>query len=191
MSSRVDRTNRTVLAVLGLVLLAAGGLGLARSLSWIGEDTTTGSVLPRDSTPAWTTEWWFWPAIGVGALVVAVLCAWWLVSQVSTERLGHLEVDPSRSGGDTWLKASSIAEAVQDEVEGYPGVSDARMQLLGTPGRHRHRLVVSLTDRADVDSVRQRLTSRTIPNIHRALDFDHPELEIELVLAPRERRRLS
>ena len=41
--------------------------------------------------------------------------------------------------------------------------------------------------RADIDSVRAQLTARTIPNIQRALDFESPELDIELVLAPRER----
>lgn len=187
MTTRVDRTNRVLLALLGTALLAAGGLGLARSLGWINKAPTTQSVLPPVASPAWAEDWWFWPAVAATALVVALLCLWWLLAQASRERLRHLEVDPSRAGGDTWLSAAPIAEAVEREVESYPGVGNARMQLLGTPGRHRHRLVVSLTDRADIDSVRAQLTARTIPNIQHALDFDQPNLEIELVLSPRER----
>ena len=187
MPTRVDRTDRLVLALLGTALLAAGGLGLARSLHWIGSASTTGSVLPRDATPAWVEGWWFWPAVAATALLVALLSLWWLVAQASTERLRHLEVDPSRAGGETWLRAAPLADAVEQEVSRYPGVDSARMQLLGTPGRHRHHLVVSLTDRADIDSVCAQLTAHTIPNLHDALDFDHPNLEIELVLSPRER----
>lgn len=189
MTTRVDRTNRVLLALLGTALLAAGGLGLARSLGWIGPVAAEGGILPPDAAPAWAEDWWFWPTVAAIAFVVALLCTWWLFAQASTERLRHLDVDMSRPGGDTWLHAAPLAEAVEDEVNSIPGVDSARMLLLGTPGDHRHRLVVSLNDRADIDSVRAQLTAQTIPNIQNALDFDDTKLDIELVLAPRERPR--
>lgn len=189
MTTRVDRSNRVLLGLLGTALLAAGGLGVARSLGWIGPVATTDGVLPPDAAPAWAGDWWFWPAVAAIAFVIALLCLAWLVAQASTERLRHLEVDPSRAGGDTWLRAAPIAEAVEGEVTRIPGVDNAKMQLLGTPGRHRHRLVVSLNDRADIDSVRAQLTAHTIPNVHQALDFDDTKLDIELVLASRDRPR--
>ena len=187
MSTRVDRSNRVLLGLLGTALLAAGGLGLARSLGWIGPVATTDGVLPLDAAPTWAEDWWFWPAVAAIAFVVALLCLRWLVAQASTERLRHLDVDLSQPGGDTWRHAAPLAEAVEDEVTRIPGVDNAKLQLLGTPGRHRHHLVVSLNDRADIDSVRAELTAHTIPNLHHALDFDDTKLEIELVLAPRGR----
>ena len=109
MATKVDRTNRVLLALLGTALLAAGALGLARSLDWIGPAVPTASVLPPDASPAWAEDWWFWPAVAATALVLCLLFLWWLLAQASSERLRHLEVDPSRAGGDTWLSAAPIA----------------------------------------------------------------------------------
>lgn len=188
MNTRVDRTNRVLLALLGTILLALGGLGLAGSLELIGPASNSGSVLPPDAAPAWAQDWWFWPAVAAIALVVTVGSAWWLVGQLRSDRLRHLDVDPRSAGGDTWMHAAPIAEAVENEVNSFPGVDSAKMSLLGTPDRHRHRLVVSLNDRADIDSVRSQLTTRTVPNIAQALDFDNPKLDIVLVLARSERQ---
>lgn len=190
MTATVDRVNRVVLALLGLALLVGGGLGLARSMGWLGTSPTGAPVLPPGARLAIVAQWWFWPAVCAVCAVVGLLCLWWLVAQLHSERLRHLEVDAARDGGDTWLRAGAISEAVEEEVERFPGVRSARMTLLGDPGRHRHRLVVNLTDRADVEAVRSQLTTRTIPNVRQALDFEDPQLDIELVLAPRERRRL-
>lgn len=191
MTYRIDRTNRVLLALLGTTLLVAGGLVLARSLGLLGSMSAAEPVLPAEVVAPVADSPWFWAAVAAIALVIALLSLWWLVAQTSRDRLRHLEVDPTRSGGETVLRAASIADAVEQEVESYPGVDRCTMQLIGKAGRHRHRLVVSLTDRADIDSVRSQLTARTIPNIRRALDFDDPEMDIELVLAPRRRRQLQ
>lgn len=190
MGTRVDRANRVILALLGTALLALASLGLARSLGWLGQSPPAEPLLPADGAVAATDAWWVRPAVAALAFALALLCVRWLVAQAQRERVRHLEVDPSRNGGDTWLRTAGLAEAVEAEVEGYPGVDSARMTLVGTSGRHRHRLVVTLSDRADINAVRALVTSTTIPHLHRALDFDPPDVDVELVLAPRERRQL-
>lgn len=189
MSTAVDRANRILLGLLGLALLAGGALGLARSLGWIAGSTNE-PVLPAGTVLTISDEWWFWPAVAAVCLALVLLCLWWLLAQVRSDRVRQLEVDPTRTGGETWLRSGAVEQAVVDEVEGITGVRGARMALLGSPEQHRHRLVVDLTDRADVDAVRDQLTTRIIPDVRHSLDFEDPQLEIELVLAPGERRRL-
>jgi hypothetical protein len=190
MNTAVDRVNRILLALLGLALLVGGALGLARSLGWLGDAPTADPVLPAGAGLTISDEWWFWPAAVALCLLLVLLCLWWLLAQLRTDRLRQLEVDRTRAGGETWLRTGAIEEAVAGEVATIPGVSSARMAIAGAPERHRHRLVVDLTDRADIDAVRSELATRTIPNIRQALDFEDPEVDIELVLAPGERRRL-
>jgi hypothetical protein len=188
MSTRVDSVNRIILALLGTALLALAALGVARGLGRLGQAPPSQPLLDAERVLA--GDWWVMPVVAVLALVLALLSLRWLVAQVTRERLRHLEVDATRSGGDTWLRTAAIAEAVEREVQSHPGVAKARMTLEGRPSRHRHRLVVTLTDRADIPAVRQGLTATTIPQLRRALDFDQSEIDVEFVLAPRERRRL-
>lgn len=192
MGSRVDSVNRVVLALLGLTLLALAALGLARGLGLLGVYPPTEPLLADGVLPdAWADGWWAVPSIIALALVLALLSLRWLLHQLSRDRVRHLEVDPTRRGGETWLRAPAVAEAVEQEVEKIPGVDSATMRLTGTAGRHRHRLVVNLNDRADVAAVRSSLTTTTVPQIRRSLDFEQPDVDVELVLAsPRERRRL-
>jgi hypothetical protein len=191
MGSRVDLVNRVVLAVMGTALIALAALGLARGLGRMGAAPSSDPILADDrSLPAWADAWWVVPSITALALILALLSCRWLLEQLRRDGVRQLEVDPTRRGGDTWLRAPALAEAVEQEVERLPGVESAAMRLTGTRGRHRHRLVVTLNDRADVPAVRSSVTTTTVPRIHRCLDFEQPDVDVELVLAPRERRRL-
>lgn len=191
MPSRIDRVNRSMLVLLGLVLLLGGAAALALSLGAFGAARSHQPVLPAEASRFIRDNPWFWWAVGALCVVVALLALRWLIGQLHTSRLNFLDVEPDRSQGETVLRAGAIADAVEHEVAGYPGVQGASMRLAGTPARHRHRLTVDLDDRADITAVRRRLTTQTVPNLRRALDFDDPALDIRLVLAPRQRRRIS
>ena len=191
MSSRVDQANRTLLILLGLLLLLGGGAGLALSFGAFGAQNAATPVIADELSRFIADNWWYWWAVAALATIVALIMVRWLLAQLHTSRLSHLDVEPDRSNGETVLRGGAIADGVEHEVRGFLGVKDASLQLQGNPASHRYHLTVDLDPRADVDAVRGRLTTHTVPNIRRALDFEDPVIAIRLVLADRTRRRLS
>lgn len=191
MSSRIDQANRTLLIMLGLLLLLAGAAGLALSFEAFGAGAADSPVIPDRLSQFIADNPWYWWAVAAVAIVVALLTLRWLIAQLHTTRLSHLDVEPDRTNGETVLRGGAIADGVEHEVQGFLGVQDASLRLQGTPASHRYHLTVDLDDRADVDAVRTRLATQTVPNMRRALDFEEPAIDILLVLADRNRRRLT
>ncbi|MBA2699773.1 MAG: alkaline shock response membrane anchor protein AmaP [Nocardioidaceae bacterium] len=191
MNSGVDRVNRTLLVMVGLLLLLAAVAALALGWGWFGGTTAGEPVIPDAFSTFIRNNPWYWWAVAALCVVVALLMLRWMIAQLHTSRLTHLDVEADRRDGETVLQAGAIADAVENEVNGFLGVSGASMRLLGTPSNHRHQLIVVLDERADIDAVRSRLSRQTVPNFRQALAFDDPRLDIRLVLAPRQRRQLS
>ncbi len=191
MTSRIDRINRGVLAIVGLVLLLAGALALVLGTSLFEINRADKAVIPGGVSTFIGDNPWYWWALAAGCVVVALLLLQWLIAQFHTNRLPRLNVEPDRSDGETVLEAHAISDAVESEVEAISGIRSASMRLLGTQSSHRHQLTVLLDERADINAVRSRLSRQTVPNLRRALDFDGPQLDIRLALPARRRRRVA
>ncbi len=190
MNSRVDRVNRALLALVGLVLIVLGALVLALGWSVFGTDRADEPVIPAGMTTFIHDNPWYWWAVAAACVVIGFLTLRWLVTQLRTSSLSELAVEPDRSDGETVLEAGAISDAVEHEVETMSGVRGASMQLLGQRSKHRHKLTVLLDERADINAVRSRLSRQTVPNLRQALDFDDPQLNIRLALPARRRRRV-
>lgn len=188
MSTRVNAANRTVLTVLGLFLLAAGVVGLIVSLGGYGAARSTGPVLPEQVRSFAAEQPWFWWAVAAGCGVVALLALRWLLAQLSTDRVGHLDLTEDDREGLTTLHAGAVTAAVEAEVRAVRGVSGASAHLRGQ-GRQRLALTVDLTDRADIAEVRRHLEEETVPHLRQALDDPAFGVEIELRPGARESTR--
>ena len=181
MSSRANTTNRTVLIVLGLLLAAAGVLGLVLSRGGFGEDEATRPVLTDELRDVAADSWWFWPALAALCLVLAFLGLRWLLAQVRTDRLGHMDFTDDARDGTTNVDAAAITRALADEVDDLPGVSGASARLRARHGP-RMDLVVDLTRRADVARIRSQLETEVVPRLRQALD--DPQLPVSIQLRP-------
>ena len=181
MSTHARTLNRTALVVLGLVLLAAGVLGVVLSTGGFGERRSTSAVVPEDLRTVAADSWWFWPALAVVALVLAYLGWRWLTAQVRTDRLRQVDLTDNPREGTTTVDSSAVTRALADEVDDLPGVSDAAAHLRGH-GDPQVDLVVELTRRADVALVRQRLETEVVPRLRQALD--DPDLPVAIQLRP-------
>jgi hypothetical protein len=165
--------NRIMLAVIGLILLAAGAAALVRGLDYrpallgSARDLVTGSATKRYAH----TENWFWPVVAVGSAAIGLIALRWLLIQgrVDTVRELALEGDPRH--GVTRLPASAVTAAVQDDLSASPYVQRVRATLSGSATTPRLALNVTLQTGADPVAASQRI-SAALERLSGALETD-------------------
>jgi hypothetical protein len=149
--------NRTLLALVGLVLLGGGllilfaGLDLYRRhdlappAGWpltIPADVLLGSA----DRARWSSQgWWWWPAVIAALVVAALLALGWLLAQLSRRRPGSLPVGGTPPQEGVELRDRALSEAIANEAGALPGVGHAAVLITGRPGRHRTRIKLTLT----------------------------------------------
>ncbi|RBY77597.1 alkaline shock response membrane anchor protein AmaP [Geodermatophilus sp. TF02-6] len=186
MRRRVNGVNRVVLLLLGLVLLAAGVAGLAVSFGLVGDSTDP--VLPDRVRTYPDDQPWFWWAVAVGCLVLALLGLRWLFAQLATDRVGRLDLTVDDRDGLTTVHAGGFSDAVEEEVERLRGVAGASAHLRDEGGR-RLVLTVDLADYADIAEIRRALEDRTVGHARQAVD--DPDLPVDIRLRPGRARSAS
>ncbi|CAN5541446.1 hypothetical protein BH18ACT8_BH18ACT8_10040 [soil metagenome] len=179
MSARGNVANRIVLAVLGLLLLAAGGLGLALSVGTFGAWRATYPVLPEEVRTFPDERPWFWWAVAGALLLIAVLALLWLLTQLKTDRTTRLDRTTDARDGYTTLHAGALTKAVEDDAIGIPGVTNASAHV------HDHRwqelsLRVDLADSADIGAVRARLENAVVAHLREGVSDSSFPVSIEL-----------
>lgn len=128
----IDRVNRAALAVIAMLLITAGLVGLlaAGEVLRLAEP----SQLYGESVAALSAWPWSPPVAAVGGLLLAVVGLWWAARQLSAtapssrERRLRLE---AATGGSTDLRTSAVGRAVAADLETLDGVASARAALHG------------------------------------------------------------
>ncbi|MGH3566942.1 MAG: alkaline shock response membrane anchor protein AmaP [Pseudonocardia sp.] len=180
-TNRPAALNRTLLAVIGLILLAAGAFGLLLGLGVLrgvlpGLDPAAPLIPPGVGVQGWVPY-----ATIVAATLIGLLCLRWLLAQAlrrpttGTWRLHH---DPAR--GTTLLAADTVADAVAADIEAYPGVSKASAVLTGTRARPTLHLDVTTEENIPVTALRDRIAGHALPRLCRALGRDTVPAELLL-----------
>ncbi|MEW2249535.1 MULTISPECIES: alkaline shock response membrane anchor protein AmaP [Streptomyces] len=149
--------NRTLLALVGLVLLGGGLLILFAGLDLYRRHdlappagwplTTPADVLLGSADRArWSSQgWWWWPAVIAALVVAALLALGWLLAQLSRRRPGSLPVGGTPPQEGVELRDRALSEAIANEAGALPGVGHAAVLITGRPGRHRTRIKLTLT----------------------------------------------
>ena len=175
--NRPARLNRTLLGIVGIVLLAAAAFALLTAfgvLPFLRRDQPLTS--PTLALPTWAS----YVALVV-AVLLGLLCLRWLVAQTLRQpKTGTWRLEDDTSGGATRLQAQSAVEPLVDEIEGYPGVHRVSARLSGTSARPMLHLVIGCEDTADVTELRRRIDGEAVPRLRQALDL--PVLPADLLL---------
>ena len=179
MSSRANVINRVVLTVLGLLLVAAGGLGLALSAGVFGAWRATYPVLHQEVSTFPDGRPWFWWAVAGGLLLIATLALLWLLTQLKTDRTTRLDRTTDARDGYTTLSASALTNAVEDETRGVTGVTGASANVHEHRGQHLF-LRVELADSANIAEVRTRLEDKVVAHLREGVGDPHFPVTIEL-----------
>jgi hypothetical protein len=183
-----DRTNRVMLLVLAVLLIAAGlGAGAASLIFGTAAqhsrlmDNPVGHFIGSQGA-------WFWPvAAAVAAILVVLALRWLLALLFSTDRSGDLPIRSPGQAGHTTLAAGALTEAVAEEIETYLGVDSARARLIGSGLDPELVVTATLEETADLTAVRQRIETGALTHARSALD--NPSLPIQLHLAVTARPR--
>ncbi|WP_166353762.1 hypothetical protein [Phytoactinopolyspora limicola] len=112
-------TERVVVFVMGLLLLAAGAAAVAWRQDWI-----SGAVDQLDAGPVldWTdTRWWPW-AVGGAGIVLTVVGVAWLAAHLRRRTVHRLELSGSGRGGRLTVSCDALVESARDTLEGATGL---------------------------------------------------------------------
>lgn len=181
MTSRIDRVNRFLVAFLGLLVLAAGVVGLCLSYGAFG-DATSRKVLLTESTRDYVHRngGWLWPVAAVVCGVLALLGLWWLLKQSSTSGLRRYRLAGAQREDSITVRGSALVDAVCSEIEDFHGVRSAQGSLAGHPREPVLRLTVDLEDQASVGAVRTRIENTSLVHARQASGVDHLPVTLRL-----------
>lgn len=177
--NRPARLNRALLAVLGLVLLAAGAFALVTHFGALRVLDPAAPVVPSLSAPP---TWVYYAVIAV-AVVLGLLCLRLLAAQAFRRpRPGtwRFETEPERGG--TKLSGSVATEPLAEEVTAYQGVRSVNATLAGRREDPTLYLTVGTEQGADLGELRERIDEHAVPRLRRALDLDALPVVLEFRL---------
>jgi len=180
-----DRLNSTVLTLLALALLAAGGYGLARGYGAFGDARAADPILDDDVRDFVSRNAdWFWPLAAVLALLTSWLGLRWLLAQISTPTVSRL---PMRADGPgrTELAASGATAALAGDIEEYAGVRSARARMVSDHPSPEVDITVDVHDDADVPTIRRRIEEHALARFRSALELQELRSRVHVRLAER------
>jgi len=177
-----DRTNRVALTLFGLLVLAAGGAGMAASTGVYGAAYSRQTLLANQaSSYIGQHSGWLWPAIAAACLLLALACLWWLLTLItSTDRTGDIVLPGQTDQGTTLIQPAALTDAVTREISGYRGVQTARGRVIGDGRDPEIVLTVTTAPSADLPALRDRIETEALTHARQALT--NPSLPIQLDL---------
>lgn len=170
--NRPARLNRALLALCGLLLIAAGGFAVATHFGKL-------TVLDPDAPlfPGTAPTWAFYVA-AIVAVVLGLLTVRWLAAQLvrkpKTTTWGF-----AQDRGRTEFAASTASAPFAAEVSAYPGVHAVSATLAGAPESASLALVVTVEQDGDLPAIRKRLDEEGVPRLRQALDLDALPVRVE------------
>ncbi|WP_134662195.1 MULTISPECIES: alkaline shock response membrane anchor protein AmaP [unclassified Amycolatopsis] len=174
--NRPATLNRVLLAVIGLVLLAAGGFGLATHFRVLRFIDPEAPLVPGTAEP----PTWVFYAIAAAAVVAGLLALRWMLAQLAHRpRTGvwRFETDPAY--GRTELRADDAVAPFVEELRGHPGVHKASASLAGTRETPSLALILTCERDADLGEIRGRVTGESLPRLEEALELKDIPVAIE------------
>ncbi|TWF78937.1 hypothetical protein FHX44_114861 [Pseudonocardia hierapolitana] len=183
--NRPARLNRTVLALLGLLCLAAGAVVLLIGTGRLGGVLPVAADAPL-LPPGLVVPGWGPPGAAAVAVIIGLLALRWLIAQTVRRPAGsNWQLSPDTSTGTTHIGSAAAVRPLAEEIEDYPGVRSTTASLTG-PHQHPHlHLRVSADDHADISELRRRIGTDAIPRLTQALNLPalHADVLLRLVTA--------
>ena len=117
-----DRTNRVMLTLFGLLVLAAGAAAMAASTGVFGASFSRQTLLAnRVSAYFGSHGGWLWPAIAGGCVLIGLACLRWMLALLaSTDRAGDIIIGGSTDEGTTVLRPAALGRRPDQRSQRLP-----------------------------------------------------------------------
>ncbi|MFE0454588.1 alkaline shock response membrane anchor protein AmaP [Streptomyces sp. NPDC058914] len=187
--------NRSLLALVGLVLLGGGLLILFAGLDVYRRNdlvppvgwplTTPDDVLLGSADRArWSSQgWWWWPAVIASLALVALLALWWLLAQLRRRRPGSLPVGGTPPQEGVELRDRALSDAIGAEAGALPQVEHAAVRITGRPAHPRTRVRLTLTPEAAPGAALGALCEGPLSTARRSTGLPDMPTEVRLRVA--------
>jgi len=179
MRGHADRTNRTIMIVLGAIFAAIGGAIIAANTGLFASGFPQRTLLENPAV-SWIGghSTWFWPIAAAVAFVLGALALFWLIKILRGPPRAHdISIDGSAR---TTVGATALRDALTNEIQSYRGVDAAKVRVYGDPIQPRLGVKVNLTADARVAEVRNRIEQQALAHAREALDA--PQMPVTLDL---------
>ena len=175
-----DRTNRLMLALSGLVVLAAGAAGIATSTGVFGASFSRRTLFDNQaSSYIGHHGGWLWPAVAGACLLLALACLRWILALLaSTDRAGDITIPGGTDQGTTIVQPAAITDALTREISTYHGVDTAKGRVIGDGHNPEIVLTVTPAPSTDLHALHRRIESEALAHARQALG--KPSLPIQL-----------
>ncbi|NIH80388.1 alkaline shock response membrane anchor protein AmaP [Amycolatopsis viridis] len=178
--NRPARLNRTLLALIGLVLLAAGAFTLATSLGWLRVLDRAAPLVPGDQRP----PTWVLYVVVAAAVVLGLLFLRWLAAQaLRRPKSGTWRVEDDPAQGVTKLSSDAAVAPFESEVSAYPGVRSVTATLSGPQARPTLLVTATAEPGTDLSALRERIVDDGVARLAQALDLGALPTVIEFRIA--------
>ena len=178
--------NRTWLAILGILVLAAGTALLLQSNGTLHALLNTApfweSVVTGDLHAFFAQPWVVAVMLIIG-VIIGVLGLLWIIAQIPRKNTaGAYRLHDDGSQGFTLCDPSVLAAAVENQINTLPGVVTSAALLRGTARAADLSLRVTVNDRADVQDLIHRIQTSTLPELSSALEapLQRSQLQIDI-----------
>jgi hypothetical protein len=158
-----DRSNRVVVAVVGFVFLAGGGLAACLGAGVFGSVRSDHYVFGPTVVRWWDEGGWqsFAVVTAIGVVAVA-LGAFLALAQVQRndgrQRTPTVTFAPGDGArGETTLRSAALSHNVETDLESIADVHDARVGLFGRYPAIEMRAVLAVGDGIDLDTLPTRV----------------------------------
>ncbi len=181
--------NRTCLAILGILILATGVLGLLQAAGILQAIAQTpepeAKVVSGELHPFFAQTWVVALMLVIG-VVFGVLALAWMIAQVPRRNLSEkyrLHLDTTQ--GRTTCEPSVLASAVVEQINGLPGVVTSSARLRGTADQPDLDLKVTVNDGADIRELLRKLEGSIPADVSTALESPIQRCRLELDVSAR------
>ncbi len=190
----IDRRNRAVLSLLGLLLLIGGGLSAALGAGAFGTARSNRDVFDATLVGWWNEGGWESFAVVTAIGVVALFIGGWLaLGQLHRNDGRHRTptvtfASPGNARGETTLHSPAISHTAEKALEAIPDVHAAQVGLFGSYPSIELRAVLQVGDDVDLEGLPQRV-DEILSRLNDTIGVRPDPVQIALQFKETERQR--